>query len=105
MNKSNDIPDDWAYRNRGLPGAERAECSMVMFGPATMPDGRFEDVAVIDSESASPLGNAWVMADGDSRAVRDPDGVLSWTSTTRPGCPPGGSAGSTGRVAGLSPNN
>jgi putative ABC transport system permease protein len=47
-----------------------------MFGQATMPDGRFENVVVVGSEPGSLMGNAWVMDDGDPRAVRRPDGVL-----------------------------
>jgi putative ABC transport system permease protein len=47
-----------------------------MFGQATMPDGRFENVVVVGSEPASLMGNAWVMDDGDHRAVRGPDSVL-----------------------------
>jgi putative ABC transport system permease protein len=55
---------------------ERAEPYLVMFGQASMPDGRFESVVVVGCEPASLMGNAWVMADGDPRAVRQPDGVL-----------------------------
>ena len=61
------IPERWIHRIRGIEGVERAEPYVVMFGQTTMPDGRFENVVVVGCESASLLGNAWVMADGDPR--------------------------------------
>jgi putative ABC transport system permease protein len=70
------IPERWVNRIRGLSGVERAEPYVVMFGQMTMPDGKFENVVVIGSESATLLGNAWVMADGDPHAVRIPDGIF-----------------------------
>jgi putative ABC transport system permease protein len=70
------IPERWIQRIRSVEGVERAEPYVVMFGQATMPDGRFENVVVVGSEVSSLMGNAWVMADGDARAVRNPDGVL-----------------------------
>src|SRR5579864_1828780 len=70
------IPERWVQRLRGVEGVERAEPYIVMFGQAKMPDGRVETVAVVGCEPASLMGNAWVMADGDPRAVRHPDGIL-----------------------------
>src|SRR3954471_22638050 len=70
------IPERWIYRIRALEGVERAEPYVVMFGQMTMPDGKFENVVIVGSESASLMGNAWVMAEGDPRAVRNPDGIL-----------------------------
>jgi putative ABC transport system permease protein len=70
------IPERWIQRIRSVEGVERAEPYVVMFGQATMPDGRFENVVVVGSEASSLMGNAWVMADGDPRAVRHPDGIL-----------------------------
>ena len=70
------IPERWVHRIRSIPGVERAEPYMVMFGQMTMPDGRYENVVVVGSDSASLLGNAWVMDNGDPRAVRQPDGIL-----------------------------
>lgn len=70
------IPERWVHRIRGIEGVEKAEPYVVMFGQATMPDGRFENVVVVGSEPASLMGNAWVMDAGDPREVRRPDGVL-----------------------------
>jgi putative ABC transport system permease protein len=70
------IPERWVHRIRGIEGVERAEPYIVMFGQTTMPDGRSENVVVVGSEPGSLLGNAWVMANGDSRAIREPDGIL-----------------------------
>jgi putative ABC transport system permease protein len=70
------IPERWVHRLRGVEGVERAEPYIVMFGQAKMPDGKFENVVVVGCEPASLMGNAWVMADGDPRAVRQPDGIL-----------------------------
>lgn len=70
------IPERWVHRIRGIEGVERADPYIVMFGQATMPDGRFENVVVVGSEPASLLGNAWIMENGDPRAVRQPDGVI-----------------------------
>lgn len=70
------IPERWIHRLRGIEGVEKAEPYVVMFAQTTMPDGRFENVVVVGSEPGSLLGNAWVMDHGDSRAVRQPDGVL-----------------------------
>ena len=70
------IPERWVHRIRGIEGVERAEPYIVMFGQAKMPDGKFENVVVVGCEPASLMGNAWQMADGDRRAVRQPDGVL-----------------------------
>jgi putative ABC transport system permease protein len=70
------IPERWIQRIRGVDGVERADPYIVMFGQATMPSGKFENVIVVGCESASLLGNAWIMAQGDQRAIRHPDGVL-----------------------------
>ena len=70
------IPERWVHRIRGIDGVERAEPYVVIFGQAAMRDGRFENVVIVGSESASLMGNAWAMADGDPRAIRHPDGVL-----------------------------
>ncbi|MFL5245598.1 MAG: ABC transporter permease [Gemmataceae bacterium] len=70
------IPERWIQRIRGVEGVERADPYIVMFGQATMPNGKFENVIVVGCESASLLGNAWIMAQGDQRAIRHPDGVL-----------------------------
>lgn len=70
------IPERWIHRLRSIDGVDEAEPYVVMFGQATMPDGRFENVVVVGSQPASLMGNAWVMDDGDPRAVRRPDGVL-----------------------------
>lgn len=70
------IPERWIHRLRGLEGVERVEPYIVMFGQATMPDGRFENVVVVGCEPASLMGNAWSMEDGAARAIRHPDGVL-----------------------------
>jgi putative ABC transport system permease protein len=71
------IPERWIHRIRGVDGVARAEPYLVMFGQASMPDGRFENVVVVGSSPASLMGNAWIMTDGgDSRAIRDPDGIL-----------------------------
>lgn len=71
------IPERWVHRLRAIEGVERAEPYVVMFGQASMPDGRFENVLVVGSDPGSLLGNAWRMAEGDARAiVGDPDGVM-----------------------------
>ena len=70
------IPERWIFRIRGIEGVERAEPYVVIFGQLTMPDGKFENVVIVGSEAASLMGNAWVMAEGDARAVRHPDGIL-----------------------------
>jgi putative ABC transport system permease protein len=70
------IPERWVQRVRAVDGVERAEPYIVMFSQATMPDGKFENVVVVGSESSSLLGNAWEMADGDASAIRHPDAIL-----------------------------
>jgi putative ABC transport system permease protein len=70
------IPERWIQRIRSVEGVERADPYVVMFGQATMPDGKFENVIVVGSEPSSLLGNAWAMAEGDPRAIRHPDGIL-----------------------------
>jgi len=70
------IPERWLQRIRSVDGVQRAEPYIVMYSQMTMADGHFENVAVVGSEPASLLGNAWIMADGDPRGVRQPDGIL-----------------------------
>jgi putative ABC transport system permease protein len=70
------IPERWIQRIRGIEGVERAEPYVIVPGQATLADGRFEKVVVVGSAPATLMGNAWIMADGDARAIRDPDGVL-----------------------------
>lgn len=70
------IPERWIHRIRSVEGVAKAEPYVVMFGQATMPDGKFENVVVVGSEPASLMGNAWVMDHGDPRAARRPDGIL-----------------------------
>jgi putative ABC transport system permease protein len=70
------IPERWVYRIRAIEGVERAEPYVVMFGQATMPDGKFENVIVVGSEPASLLGNAWTTEKSDATSIRHPDGIL-----------------------------
>jgi putative ABC transport system permease protein len=70
------IPERWVHRIRGVEGVERAEPYIVMFNQAKMPDGHSENIVVVGSVPASLMGNAWLMADGDALAVRDPDAIL-----------------------------
>jgi putative ABC transport system permease protein len=71
------IPERWIHRIRHVEGVRRAEPYIVMFGQASMPDGKFENVIVVGSDPASLLGNAWTMHQGDPRAILDdPDGIL-----------------------------
>src|SRR5262249_14900290 len=71
------IPERWIQRIRAVDGVACAEPYIVMFSQITMPDGKFESVVVVGSDPASLLGNAWVMAEGDARAILDdPDGIL-----------------------------
>ncbi len=70
------IPERWVQRIRSIDGVERADSYVVMFGQATMPDGRFENVIVVGSDPASLLGNAWAMDEGDPRAIRHPEGIF-----------------------------
>src|SRR6516164_7051326 len=55
------IPERWIHRIRGIDGVARAEPYIVMFGQATMPDGKFENVVLVRSSPASLMGNAWIM--------------------------------------------
>jgi putative ABC transport system permease protein len=55
---------------------ERVEPYIVMPAAIAMPDGTTERVVVVGSDAASLLGNAWVMAEGDPAAIRQPDGIL-----------------------------
>ncbi len=70
------IPERWIHRIRGIEGVERADPYLVVFGQATMRDGRVETVIVVGSEPASLLGNASLMAEGDPGSIRQADGVL-----------------------------
>lgn len=70
------IPERWVDRIRRIPGVEQAEPYIVMFGQATMPDGRFENVVVVGCPRATLAGNAWAMAEGDASSIRHPDGIL-----------------------------
>jgi putative ABC transport system permease protein len=70
------IPERWIQRIRGVEGVERADPYIVMFAQANMPNGSFENVIVVGSDSASLLGNAWEMNQGDPRAIRHPDGII-----------------------------
>lgn len=69
------IPERWIGRIRKIEGVERVEPYLVMYSEAKF-NGQFEPVIVVGCEQASLLGNAWSMAQGDSRAVRQPDGIL-----------------------------
>jgi len=70
------IPERWLYRIKSIDGVASAEPYIIMFGQATMHDGKFENVILVGSAPGSLLGNAWEMAEGDARAIRDPDGIL-----------------------------
>lgn len=70
------IPERWITRIRDLPGVERVDPYLVMFCPATMPDGRFEVVMVVGSEPASLLGGAWNIVAGSADGLRQPDAIL-----------------------------
>lgn len=83
------IPERWLTRVRDLPGVERVDPYLVMFCPATMPDGRFEVVMVVGSEPASWLGGAWDIVEGDVESLRQPDAILVDTADlARLGHPP-----------------
>ncbi len=70
------IPERKVQCIRALDGVERADPYIVMYSPIKMPNGQFEVVMVVGSDPASPMGRAWVMADGRPDAIRQPDAVL-----------------------------
>src|SRR5215831_8741752 len=70
------IPERWLQRLRGLDGVARADGYVIAGSQACLRDGRAEVVLVVGCDPASLLGNAWQMAEGDARAVRQPDGIL-----------------------------
>jgi putative ABC transport system permease protein len=70
------IPERWIHRIRSVEGVERAEPYIISYEIAQLPNGQFTNVAVVGCEPATLLGNAWTMAAGDARAVRDPGTVL-----------------------------
>ncbi|MCC6417076.1 MAG: ABC transporter permease [Gemmataceae bacterium] len=76
VDMGNFIPERWVHRIRGVEGVERAEPYLVAAGQACMRDGRSEIVLVVGCDPASLLGNAWIMAEGDSRDIRRPDAIL-----------------------------
>src|SRR5215510_5735074 len=41
------IPERWVHRIRSVEGVERADPYIVMYGQASMPDGRHENVIVV----------------------------------------------------------
>jgi putative ABC transport system permease protein len=73
---SQPIPERWIHRIRSVEGVERAEPYIISYEIAQLPNGKFNVVAIVGCESASLLGNAWTMAAGDARAVREPGTVL-----------------------------
>jgi putative ABC transport system permease protein len=70
------IPERWLQRLRGLDGVRRADPYVIAPSMASLRDGHAELVLLVGCDPASLLGNAWQMAQGDARAVRQPDGVL-----------------------------
>lgn len=70
------IPQRWVTRIRGLDGVERADPYIVMFSALLSPDGRLESVVVVGADPSSPMGHAWVMAEGNRRDVTKPDAIL-----------------------------
>jgi putative ABC transport system permease protein len=70
------IPERWLQRLRGLDGVQRADAYVIAGSQASLRDGRIETVLLVGCDPASLLGNAWQMAEGDARAVRQPDAVL-----------------------------
>lgn len=70
------IPERWITRIRHMPEIERVDPYLVMFCPATMPDGRFEVVMVVGSEPSSLLGGAWNIVQGDVESLCQPDAIL-----------------------------
>lgn len=70
------VPERWVYRLRSIEGVDEAQPYVVMFSQAILRDGRYENVIVVGSDPRSLLGNAWSMGEGDSRAIRHPEGVL-----------------------------
>src|SRR5207248_11246844 len=70
------IPERWLQRLRGLDGVQRADPYVIAGSQASLRDGRAEVVLVVGCDPASLLGNAWQMAQGDARALRQPDGIL-----------------------------
>jgi putative ABC transport system permease protein len=70
------IPERWISRIRGISGVERADPYVIAGSQATMRDGRVETVLLVGCDPGSLLGNAWLMAEGDTQAIRRPDGVL-----------------------------
>jgi putative ABC transport system permease protein len=70
------IPERWVHRIRGIEGVERADPYVVAGSQMQMANGQFENVLVLGSNSASLLGNAWAMAQGNPGAIRYPDGIL-----------------------------
>ena len=70
-----DIPRRWIQRIRSTPGVRNAEPYLVGFGDMTLPSGGFEGVTVLGIQR-SMLGGAWDYAEGSSRSMLKPDGIV-----------------------------
>jgi len=71
-----DIPLQWVYRVRSVPGVRRAEPYVLGFTDMTLPSGGFEQVFVVGVDRASLLGGAWNITQGPPDAILQTDGVI-----------------------------
>jgi putative ABC transport system permease protein len=71
-----DIPRRWLHRIRSVPGVKRADPVLIGFNEMTLPSGGYEDVLVVGSERASPMGRAWNLTLGSADAVGQTDGII-----------------------------
>jgi putative ABC transport system permease protein len=69
------IPESRLNRIRGLPDVKRAEPFIIGKGVATLPDGGYEDVWIIGSETNAMLGSAWRFKSGSRNDLLKPDAV------------------------------
>ena len=70
------IPLRWVHRVRGVPGVEAAEPLRITFADISLPDGGFEQVAVVGVTNGSELGKAYAIVEGPQDALAAVDGVI-----------------------------
>ncbi len=71
-----DIPEQWIFRIRSMPGVEEVEPIRIGVSEINLPDGSYEGVMLVGTVKGSQLGKAYGLVEGPEDALHFPDSIV-----------------------------
>ena len=70
------MPLRWLHRVRSVPGVENADPMRISFSEISLPEGKFESVAVVGVDLDSKIQQPYHIVEGPNDALRQPNSIV-----------------------------